>query len=79
MPDGKLMDLKTLLYVSKSVIPPADAGREIDRIVSEARATNPVHEVTGVLILTEGRFAQVFEDPSVNLWPASYAIGAMRK
>jgi hypothetical protein len=57
------MGLKTLLYVSKSLIAPADIGREIENIVSGARTRNAERGVSGVLIFTEARFAQVIEGP----------------
>jgi hypothetical protein len=57
------MGLKTLLYVSKSLIAPADAAREIDDIVNVARTWNSTVGVSGVLISTDARFAQVLEGP----------------
>jgi hypothetical protein len=60
---GNVMGLKTLLYVSKSLIAPTDTAREVERIVTVARARNAELGVSGVLISTEARFAQVLEGP----------------
>ena len=57
------MGLKTLLYVSKSLIAPSDIGRDIKNIVTTARTRNVERGVSGVLIFTEARFAQVIEGP----------------
>lgn len=58
------MGLRTLLYVSKSLVPQDGAQRQVDAIVGSARARNAALGVTGVLIFTEARFAQVLEGPA---------------
>lgn len=57
------MGLRTLLYVSKSLIPQDEAQRQIEKIIETARVRNAALGVTGVLIFTEARFAQVLEGP----------------
>ena len=61
------MGLRTLLYVSKSLIPQDEAQRQIDSIIETARPRNAALGVTGVLIFTEARFAQVLEGPSAAI------------
>ena len=75
------MGLKTLLYVSKSLIEPSDIGREIKGIVTAARTRNVERGVSGVLIFTEARFAQVIEGPetAIDILMASIIIDARHK
>jgi hypothetical protein len=61
------MGLRTLLYVSKSLIPQDEAQRQIDSIIETARPRNAALGVTGVLIFTEARFAQVLEGPPASI------------
>lgn len=61
------MGLKTLLYVSKSLIEPSAIEREIKDIVTQARVRNAERAVSGVLIFTEARFAQVIEGPETAI------------
>ena len=56
--------MKTILYVSQSVIPEAAAEAEVDRILEVARARNVVEHITGALIFTGARFAQLLEGPA---------------
>ncbi|QZH75358.1 MAG: BLUF domain-containing protein [Erythrobacter sp.] len=53
--------LTSLLYVSKSTIPSAEAEEEIARIVATAHARNPGSGVTGALLFAGEHFAQVLE------------------
>lgn len=51
----------SLLYVSSSLLSAADEAREIDSIVSVARARNASLDVTGALVFARAHFAQVLE------------------
>ena len=51
----------SLLYVSKSVLRMPDEKHELSNIVKVARARNAKLEVTGALVFTGERFAQVLE------------------
>lgn len=57
--------LLSLLYVSRSMLPPERAATEIDRIVAGSRARNPDLDITGALLFTGEHFAQVLEGPVV--------------
>ena len=54
---------KSLLYFSKSLIPPAAKAEAMRDIVRVAQARNAGLGVTGALIATEGHFAQLLEGP----------------
>lgn len=56
--------LRSLLYESRILIPLADRPLEIERIVTVSMARNPGLDVTGALIGTQDRFAQVLEGPA---------------
>lgn len=51
----------SLLYVSNSLIDPVEESREINDIVTVARARNAELAVTGALVLARRHFAQVLE------------------
>lgn len=53
--------MQRLLYVSKSLIEPSDAGKVVLQIVKHAEVKNAQLNVTGALIFTGQHFAQVFE------------------
>lgn len=53
--------LSSLLYVSRSVIPPEDSASAIREIVDVAQSRNAVLNVTGALLFTGTHFAQVLE------------------
>ncbi len=57
------MDLVYLLYVSKSTLPPSDAEAAVEGILRVARARNAQLDVTGALLFTQHRFAQLLEGP----------------
>ena len=51
-----------IVYASRSLIPPAYAGREIDGIVAQSVDLNRRDAITGALLYTEDqRFAQALE------------------
>ncbi len=56
--------LRSLLYVSLSNLNLPGEAAEIDRIVGIARARNAALGITGALLFTETRFAQVLEGAS---------------
>ena len=58
------MRLKSLLYASVSSLAAGEEDREIARIVEVSRARNATHGVTGALIYTRARFAQILEGPA---------------
>ena len=53
----------SLIYVSRSVIPPAEHDVEMEAIVSGSIKRNAGLEVRGALIFTEQHFAQLLEGP----------------
>ena len=58
------MSLKTLLYVSESLLRlPEEAGR-LQNILDVSRERNAALGVTGALIAARGHFAQVLEGPA---------------
>lgn len=61
------LDLVSLLYVSTSMIPPSQAEAEVADIVEKAQQSNMNQHITGALIFTETRFAQIVEGPSAAI------------
>ncbi|WP_161989101.1 BLUF domain-containing protein [Sphingomonas glacialis] len=59
--------IHSLLYVSTQAFTPADADATIARIVTGSRRRNVRFGVTGALIATARRFAQVIEGPSDSI------------
>ncbi len=55
------MPLSSLLYISRSSFPPADAEIMVGQIVAAARAWNADFGVTGALLFTGTHFAQQLE------------------
>ncbi|WP_373488101.1 BLUF domain-containing protein [Blastomonas sp.] len=55
------MALTSVLYISRSTIPAAEAERVVGRIVATAVACNPPVGLTGALLFTGTHFAQVLE------------------
>lgn len=55
--------IRSLLYLSSSNLTSEDRGG-IEAIVATARARNAALDVTGALLSTETRFAQVLEGPA---------------
>ncbi len=55
------MMLSSLLYISRSTIPPGEAEAVVTQIVAEAAARNPSSGLTGALLFTGTYFAQVLE------------------
>jgi hypothetical protein len=55
------VEFRSLLFVSKSLIPIEDERREIDRILSVGKIRNANLGITGSLILTHQYFAAVLE------------------
>ncbi|MBB6124229.1 BLUF domain-containing protein [Sphingobium subterraneum] len=59
--------MKSILYVSRSLIPQAIADGEVNSMVSSARVRNRSLNITGALIYTGVRFAQLLEGPSTSV------------
>ncbi len=61
--------LSTLVYSSRNAIEDAggDVRVELNRILSSARRNNPGLDVTGALVFSENRFAQVLEGPEASV------------
>jgi hypothetical protein len=59
--------LVSLIYVSRSLLNFPDEAAEVDRIVGVSVARNEGLSVTGALIFTGKRFAQVLEGPESSL------------
>jgi hypothetical protein len=55
--------LYSLLYVSRALLRPADVHTAIAAILEVSLARNAVQEVTGALLYTGERFAQLLEGP----------------
>ena len=56
--------LRSLHYISRRLVPVPDVAGAIDSIVELSVARNLALNVTGALIATESRFAQVLEGPA---------------
>ncbi|WP_167737415.1 BLUF domain-containing protein [Sphingomonas parva] len=56
--------MKSLLYASVSTLAADEEEAEIGRIVEVSRAQNARLGITGTLIFTKGRFAQIIEGPA---------------
>jgi acid stress-induced BolA-like protein IbaG/YrbA len=59
----ELEHLRVWLYVSESCVPDAEADRAIEDIVRISREKNRRLSVTGALLFTRHRFAQLIEGP----------------
>lgn len=57
----------SLIYVSRSVIPRSEHDKELEAIVSGSITRNIGLAVRGVLIFTEGHFAQLLEGPEAGV------------
>ncbi|PSJ41932.1 BLUF domain-containing protein [Allosphingosinicella deserti] len=69
------MSLKTLLYVSESLLRlPEEAGR-LQNILDVSRERNATLGVTGALIAARGHFAQVLEGPPEGVAAVMDSIG----
>ena len=55
------VSLSSLLYISRSKIPPPDAVAGVHAIVETALSRNPTLGITGALLFTGDHFAQVLE------------------
>ena len=70
------MSLKSLLYVSESLLRlPGDAG-ELQDILAVSQKRNAALQVTGVLIASRGHFAQVLEGPDAGVLQLMDSIAA---
>ena len=69
------MSLKTLLYVSESLLRlPEEAGR-LQNILDVSRERNATLGVTGALIAARGHFAQILEGPAEGVAAVMDSIG----
>lgn len=57
----------SILYVSRSRLSPEAADGDIDAIVEVSLARNPPSGVTGALLFTGDRFAQLLEGPEQSV------------
>ncbi len=53
----------TWMYVSRSCLDPRTASAGVAEIVEQSRVRNAASDVTGVLLFTGARFAQLLEGP----------------
>ena len=53
--------MKSILYVSRSLVPSEIAEEEVNSMVKSARGRNGIMDVSGSLIYTGARFAQFLE------------------
>jgi hypothetical protein len=68
------MTVFSLLYASKSIIPPGEAEAEVDALVTVSRARNLGLGVTGCLIFGGDRFAQVLEGDELAVADLMHSI-----
>lgn len=61
------MSLFSLLYVSRSTIPPAQAAAAVDDIVAQSHSRNSELGITGALLFTGVKFAQVLEGSEASV------------
>lgn len=61
------MSLLSFLYLSRSTASPGSAAGHVDDIVAAARANNPGLGLTGALLFTGDRFAQVLEGTASSI------------
>jgi hypothetical protein len=61
------MSLASWLYVSISTLTPEDAMDEVEKIVAVSRPRNRDLNVTGALLFTGERFAQLIEGPADSI------------
>jgi len=61
------MGLSSLLYVSRSTIPPKEAEDVLNQIVATSASKNPVLGLTGTLLFTGTHFAQVLEGENASI------------
>ena len=59
--------MKSILYVSQSLIPDATAQEEVGSMVDSAQIRNRSLQVTGALLYTGARFAQLLEGPRCSV------------
>lgn len=61
------MSLKSLLYVSESLLRLPDDADILDRIVGTSQQRNAERDITGALIASRGHFAQILEGPDAGV------------
>lgn len=61
------MQMISVLYVSTSALYPQNADREVDKIIAGARVRNHSLDLTGALLFTGSRFAQVLEGEEADV------------
>jgi len=71
----KRMMMISLLYVSRSALPPREQQRALDEIVATALRNNPRADVTGGLVFTGRHFAQNLEGPEGEVTALMERIG----
>jgi len=59
--------LASLLYVSQSALSPWHERSQVEDILTVARSRNRQLGVTGALVFTQARFAQVLEGPKTSI------------
>jgi FAD-dependent sensor of blue light len=65
-----------IIYVSRNLIPEAEADAEVERILATARRRNAALGVTGALLFGEDAFAQALEGPTAAVEEVFEAIQA---
>lgn len=71
--------LHLIAYISDYIGPPALASQAAGDIVMVSKAQNPLHDITGVLFFTRGKFLQVIEGPEAELRQLMRNIEADRR
>ena len=56
-----------ITYISEHIGPPDSAATNCTAIITTSKAMNPLHDITGVLFFTRGKFLQVIEGPEEEL------------
>ena len=68
--------LKSILYISNSLLDLADADRQVDAILEWSRGWNTSVGITGALVFTHRHFAQFIEGPEA---PILHLIANLRR
>ena len=71
--------LHLITYISDYIGPPALATQAAGDIVRVSKVQNPLHDITGVLFFTRGKFLQVIEGPEGELRQLMRNIEADRR
>lgn len=66
--------IRSILFVSRSLIQPSEEGREIELLLTEGKDRNAALDVTGALIFTHRHFAEILEGPPGSIETLMHSI-----